>query len=55
MNVSEIETAKVVQVDKGSLAEMVRGVRGSSSVLAAEPVAQMEAAKQEVASASSGS
>ncbi len=48
LGVSEIEAANAVQVDNGSLAEMVR--EASSSVLAAEPVAQMEADKQEVVS-----
>ena len=38
LGVSEIEAANAVQVDNGSLAEMVR--EASSSVPAAEPVAQ---------------
>jgi two-component system chemotaxis sensor kinase CheA len=50
LNISEIETAKVVQVDKGSLAEMVRGAR--SDAVALDRIAQLEEAKQEVAAAS---
>jgi two-component system chemotaxis sensor kinase CheA len=50
LNISEIETAHVVQVDKGSLAEMVRGAKSGS--VTSELIAQMEVTKQEVASAS---